>query len=43
MERAKELFLKYNGNRFYMDREGEGSEYDSYHISKETEEMWTEE
>ena len=43
MERAKELFLKYNGNRFYMDREGEGTEYDSYHISKETEEMWAEE
>lgn len=42
-ERAKELFLKYNGNRFHMDREGEGGEYESYHISKETEEMWTEE
>ncbi len=43
MERAKELFLKYNGNRFHMDREGDGSEYESYHISKETEEMWAEE
>ena len=43
MERAKELFLKYNGNRFYMDREGECGEYESYHISKETEEMWTQE
>lgn len=43
MERAKELFLKYNGNRFHMEREGDGSEYESYHISKETEEMWTEE
>ena len=42
-ERAKELFLKYNGNRFHMDREGEGGEYESFHISKETEEMWTEE
>lgn len=42
-KRAKELFLKYNGNRFHMDREGEGGEYESYHISKETEEMWTEE
>lgn len=42
-ERAKELFLKYNGNRFHMDREGEGGEYESYHISRETEEMWTEE
>ncbi len=26
-----------------MDREGEGTEYDSFHISRETEEMWTEE
>ena len=43
MERAKELFLKYNGNHFHMDREGEGAEYDTYHVSKETEEMWTEE
>ena len=42
-EWAKELFLKYNGNRFHMDREGEGGEYESYHISRETEEMWTEE
>ena len=25
-----------------MDREGEGSEYDSYHISRETEEIWNE-
>ena len=42
-ERAKELFLKYNGNRFYMDREGDGSEYEGYHIPKETEEMWAQE
>ena len=42
-ERAKELFLKYNGNRFYMDREGEGSEYEGYHIPKETEELWAKE
>ena len=41
--RAKELFLKYNGNHFYMDRDGDGFEYDRYHISKETEEMWAEE
>ena len=43
IKRAKELFLKYNGNRFHMDREGEGGEYENYHISRETEEMWTEE
>ncbi len=40
MERAKELFLKYSGNRFFMDREGDGSEYESYHVSKETEKAW---
>ena len=40
MERAKELFLKYNGSRFFMDREGDGSEYESYHVSKETEKAW---
>ncbi len=43
MERAKELFLKYSGNRFFMDREGDGSEYESYHVSKETEKAWAEE
>ncbi|MBQ9910099.1 MAG: hypothetical protein IJM50_01090 [Lachnospiraceae bacterium] len=43
MERAKELFLKYSGNRFYMDREGEGAEYDGYHVSRETEEIWAKE
>ena len=42
-ERAKELFYRYHGNRFYMDHDGEGREYDSYHVSRETEEMWTEE
>ena len=41
MERAKELFLKYSGNRFFMGREGDGSEYESYHVSKETEKAWT--
>ena len=43
MERARELFLKYNGSRFHMDREGDGAEYDGYHVSKETEEMWARE
>lgn len=43
MDRAKELFFKYNGNRFYMDHNGEGYEYDKYHISRETEEKWAEE
>lgn len=43
MDHAKELFFKYNGNRFYMDLNGEGHEYDKYHISRETEEKWAEE
>ena len=43
MERAKELFLAYHGNRFYMDRDGAGREYDGYHISGETERKWAEE
>ena len=41
MERAKELFFQYHGNRFHMDRDGAGSEYDSFHVSRETEEQWT--
>ena len=40
MDRAKELFLQYNGNRFYMALDGNEQEYDSYQISKETEETW---
>ena len=43
MERAKELFLKYGGNRFHMDREGDGAEYDSCRVPAETEELWAEE
>ena len=43
VDRAKELFYRYRGNRFYMDHDGVGREYDSYHISKETEALWTEE
>lgn len=40
MERAKELFLQYSGNRFYMDLNGDGYEYDGYRVSAETEEAW---
>ena len=32
MERAKELYLKYNGNRYYMDLNGEGREFVSQRI-----------
>ncbi len=40
MERAKELFMQYGGNRFYMDLNGDGHEYGVYFIPKETEEEW---
>ena len=40
MERAKELYLYYSGNRYYMSLNGDEKEYDSYHVSKETEEAW---
>ena len=43
MKRAKELFYQYHGNRFYMDHDGAGREYDSYHVSRETEKAWAEE
>ena len=43
MERAKELFLQYHGNRFYMDHDGVGAEYEAYRVSRETEEQWAEE
>lgn len=42
MERAKELFLKYHGNHFYMDHDGVGYEYDRYHVPEETEKLWAE-
>ena len=40
MERAKELFLYYSGNKFYMDLNGDGNEYESYRVSRETENEW---
>ena len=40
MERAKELFMQYGGNRFYMDLNGDGQEYDAYRVSGETEKEW---
>ena len=43
MKRAKELFIQYSGNRFYMDRNGVRCEYDSYAIPKETEQQWRKE
>ena len=38
MERAKEMFLQYGGNRYYMSLDGVEQIYNSYRGSKETEE-----
>ncbi|MBO4838691.1 MAG: hypothetical protein J5493_04910 [Lachnospiraceae bacterium] len=43
MERAKELFLKYSGNGYFMDLDGVGHEYAAYRVPKETEELWAQE
>ncbi len=42
-ERAKELFLAYGGNRFFMDHDGVGAEYEGFRVPKETEARWAEE
>lgn len=43
IERAKELFIQYSGNRFYMDLNGDGYGYDRYCIPEETEQAWRKE
>ncbi len=40
MEEAKELFLKYNGNYFYMEKDGVLTKYKSFGIDKNLEESW---
>ena len=40
MERAKELYLYYGGNRYYMSLNGDEKEYDGYNVPKEAEERW---
>lgn len=40
IERAKDIFMKYCGNRYFMDLDGVRSEYDWYQVPKETEEEW---
>ena len=40
MERAKELYLHYCGNRYFMALNGDEIEYDMYHVSEVTEEAW---
>ena len=43
LERAKELFLAYGGNRFFMDHDGALAEYEGFRVPKETEARWAEE
>lgn len=38
--KAKDLFLKYDGNTFFMAREGDYDAYKSFHIPRETEIGW---
>lgn len=38
--KAKEVFLKYSGNHFYMERGGEYENYKKYSISDIQEELW---
>lgn len=40
---AKQLFMKYGGSFFHMDREGEYEHYKSLGISREQEKVWIEE
>lgn len=37
---AKQIFLKFDGSHFHMEREGEYSYYKSFDISKEQEDLW---
>jgi len=43
LELAKEIFWRYNGLFFHMDREGEYEKYKSFDISKNQERAWREE
>jgi len=40
IQKAKEMFLKYNGNYFHMERDDVLYEYRGYSISKEQEKIW---
>jgi len=43
LELAKEIFWRYNGLFFHMDREGEYEKYKAFNISKNQERAWREE
>ncbi len=40
---AKEIFMKYYGSHFHMEREGEYSYYKKFNVSKKQEHSWIEE
>lgn len=42
-ERAKSIFLKYNGNRFFMEKDGAKEEYIHYMVPEEMELQWAKE
>jgi len=41
--RAKEIFFKYCCNSFFLHREDDGEEYDSYNVATEEERLWRQE
>ena len=43
LERAKELYIAYGGNRFFMGHDGVEEEYAGYKVDKDTEKRWAEE
>lgn len=43
MEAAKELYLKYAGSHFQMEREGEYDEYLRFGVTREQESVWADE
>lgn len=43
LERAKRLFMEYDGSRFYMSRDGIENEYASYGVTVATEIEWIQE
>lgn len=40
LTRARELFLTYDGSRFYMSRDGVEAEYQGYGVPPEVEQAW---
>lgn len=43
IDKAKEIFLRYQGSYFQMERDGVLSHYRSYNINQETEKKWIKE